>query len=101
MELGNSIREIRKSSGLSQRSLAAKAGVAVGTIVSIEKHGVVPSRQVMNRIATGLGVSKEYILWYGIEERDVAPEKREAFKMLKPAMDALFSELNQEGGEKS
>jgi len=51
MELGNRIREIRKSMGLSMKELAKRVGVSALTIHRIETGEVSPSVAVLSEIA--------------------------------------------------
>lgn len=50
-------REIRGLGGLSQRALAAKAGVTPATIARIEKGRMEPTLDLLQRIARGAGMS--------------------------------------------
>ena len=55
MEVGSSIREIRKRMGLTMKDLAQKVGVSTLTIHRIETGGVSPSVAVLSEIAYQLG----------------------------------------------
>lgn len=50
-------REIRRRGSLSQRALAAKAGVTPTTIARIEKGRMEPTLDLLQRIARGAGLS--------------------------------------------
>jgi transcriptional regulator with XRE-family HTH domain len=53
----DSLQRLRVGAGLSQKALAARAGVAVGTIASIEGGGnTKPHPRTRKRIADALGV---------------------------------------------
>jgi len=49
----------RKAAGLSQRALAAKAGVSQALIAEIERGKHPPSAASLSKIAAALGVSPE------------------------------------------
>lgn len=55
-------REIRRRSGMSQRTLAAKAGVTPATIARIEKGRMEPTFELLQRIARGAGMSADVSL---------------------------------------
>lgn len=50
-------REIRRRAGLSQRTLASKAGVTPATIARIEKGRMEPTLDLLQQIALGAEVS--------------------------------------------
>jgi len=55
--LGEVVREVRESRGLTQAQLAEKAQVALSYITVMEAgHQRNPSRQILSRIARALGV---------------------------------------------
>lgn len=57
-----SLRELRQSRGLSQRALAEKAGVSVGTVYRLENglRGAYPSS--VRSLASALGVSTQELM---------------------------------------
>lgn len=61
METGDAIRELREDAGLTQRELAAKAGVGYATVWSIEEHRRVPSFKTICKLAAALGVTVDTI----------------------------------------
>lgn len=63
MGLGDRIREARGEHGLSQRDLAAKAGVSAGQVGHLEKGTRDnPERDTAVKIADALGVAVEWLL---------------------------------------
>lgn len=56
------LRELRQSRGLSQRALAEKAGVSIGTVYRLENglRGAYPSS--VRRLASALGVSTQELV---------------------------------------
>lgn len=65
---GGRIQGVRKSKSLTQLELARRCGVRQGTISSIEANRETPSRELLFRIATELGVSPQFI-----ESGELAP----------------------------
>jgi ribosome-binding protein aMBF1 (putative translation factor) len=55
--LGERIRTIRESLGMSQTSLSARAGISQGYISQIEADEREPTLSIAARLATALGVS--------------------------------------------
>jgi transcriptional regulator with XRE-family HTH domain len=63
--LAADLRSGREDAGISQRGLAAAAGVSDATIRAIERDAVEPSLQVVARVATALGMTLGVRLYPG------------------------------------
>lgn len=59
------LKEIRESQFLTQRELAAKAGVGLSTIVRLEKGQQSPTFQTIKRLATALGIDPSELVISG------------------------------------
>lgn len=57
MDIGASLKAIRKARGLSQRELAKRAGVTNSTISMIEKNSVSPSVSSLEKVLAGIPIS--------------------------------------------
>ncbi len=57
MDVGESLKTLRKIKGLSQRELAKRAGVTNSTISMIEKNGVSPSVSSLKKVLAGIPIS--------------------------------------------
>ncbi|MDH6534562.1 transcriptional regulator [Parabacteroides sp. 52] len=55
-ELGNTIKERRKALSITQRELAALAGVGINTLTKIERGEANPSLKVVMNILNTLGL---------------------------------------------
>jgi transcriptional regulator with XRE-family HTH domain len=88
------IKSYREGIGLSQRGLALKANVDNSTIARIEKGGK-PSPEVLIKIATALGVSKEYLISLSYLEDSNRKEKpaSEGEPIIKDSIAELISEV--------
>ncbi len=66
-----SLRETRARAMLSQRALAARAGVALRTIAAIEAGENVPTFQTMTRLCEALRVKPDQVMEFAaaIEQR--------------------------------
>lgn len=54
--LGETLRALRHDQGLTVERLAARSGVSVRTIMSIEHNGSNPRVDIVRKLAAGLGV---------------------------------------------
>lgn len=61
-EIGEMIKKIRKSQGLSQRALAKKAGVSNTTIVNLEKNTATTTIETLQKITEALDTSIDEII---------------------------------------
>ncbi len=95
MELGLTIKKLRKNKELKQRNLSEIMGVSQGYLSLIEKGNKEPSLKMLKKIAGALNVPVSILFWISLTEEDIDINKREIFKTLKPSIDALvFTLLN-------
>ena len=73
MDIGASLKAVRKMRGLSQRELAKRAGVTNSTISMIEKNSVSPSISSLKKVLTGIPMS--LVEFFSIEEGTVGGQK--------------------------
>jgi transcriptional regulator with XRE-family HTH domain len=97
MNYGKAIKKVRTDvSKENQKDFAAGAGITQTHLSQVENNKKDPSTKLIKAIAKHARISTAVIAMYGIEEKDVAPEKLEAFKTLQPAilqmMDSLLAE---------
>jgi DNA-binding XRE family transcriptional regulator len=62
-QMGHVLREARKVKGMTQKALAKDTGVALRTIIAIEKEKRFPTYEVFYRIIRTLGLSADHIFW--------------------------------------
>lgn len=73
MDIGASLKSVRKMRGLSQRELAKRAGVTNSTISMIEKNSVSPSVSSLKKVLAGIPMS--LVEFFSIEEGTVGEQK--------------------------
>lgn len=83
MNVGEAIKEIRKSKGLSQKELAAKCGLSANAMCSIEKSISIPSKDSLEKICKALNISTSYLLFFSVTDDDIPEEKRIVFNTMK------------------
>lgn len=74
-ELGARLRKQRLIQLLSQQELAARAGVSVGTVKSLESNGAV-SLETLVRIAFALGLIDELARLFEVKANSIAEMER-------------------------
>jgi transcriptional regulator with XRE-family HTH domain len=93
MKIGEAIKHLRKEAGLKQNELAEKIGYTQSHLSQIETGHKKPSGELLEAIAKHFKITLPIIFWFGVEEEDVAEDKREIFKFLKPSIDSLMNSV--------
>ena len=86
MNIGRTISEIRRQKRIKQKELAKKCNLSVPALCNIEKGKCMPSYKTVEALAEGLGISHGYLLVMSLDEKDIRPEKRPLFKMMKAVL---------------
>jgi transcriptional regulator with XRE-family HTH domain len=93
MDIGHAIRFLRETKCLNQMDYASKVGITQGYLSQIERGHKKPSMELMEHMAEDLNMPLPVMFWFGVEESDIHESKREAYKMLKPSIDALIGSI--------
>jgi transcriptional regulator with XRE-family HTH domain len=60
--IGDRLRQLRKQSLMTQEQLAERSGVAVSTIIRIERNQVEPHGSTIRKLAEALGVEPQELV---------------------------------------
>lgn len=95
MNIGETIKEIRKRKGLSQQELAKLSGISQTYLSQIEKMGIRnPSLEILHKISTALDLPFPVLSFLTLDYSDIAKDKLPAFKKhIEPAVNALIKEF--------
>lgn len=100
MNIGETIKELRKKKGISQTELAALCNITQTSLSQIEVGKKSPHESTLTKISKVLGVPVMYIYFLSFDENDVPEDKQEAYKILGPyikqAINQLFTETTKE-----
>jgi transcriptional regulator with XRE-family HTH domain len=70
MRVGDRLRSIRKAQGLTQRALAAAAGMPAQYVSDLERGRIRnPSLETLSRVANALGIGVGELIGRGLEQR--------------------------------
>lgn len=83
MNVGDAIKNLRKSKGISQKELAKNCGLTANSMCSIEKNESFPSKDSMEKICKALGIPVSYLMFFSVTDDDIPAEKRIAFNAMK------------------
>ncbi len=90
MNLGQSIKSIRKKKNLGQKEIAEKCGISINSLSQIETNSTFPHKQTIEKLAEVLEVPLSYILFLSITEEDIPEEKKVVFNSLNSAVKSII-----------
>jgi transcriptional regulator with XRE-family HTH domain len=90
MNIGISIRKIRKEKELTQKEFAKIIGITQTYLSQIETGDKTPTIGVLEAMSTKVKTPLPIIFWMGIEEKDIEKNKRDQFNFLKPTVDEMI-----------
>lgn len=86
MNIGETIKTIRKEKKISRGRLAAMTGLSVNALYNIETNRSMPTRDTIRRICKALSIPTYYLMVRCVTEDDIPEEKREVFRALYPLL---------------
>lgn len=93
MDIGQGIKAVRKNLDLTQEDFAELIGITQSYLSLIEKGNKKPHTTVLEAIAEKANTPMAVLMWMGLTEADVKPDKVELFKTLKPSIDSLVNSI--------
>ena len=90
MNIGEAIKKMRASRGLSQKELAEKTGMSANTLCNIEKGYSFPSKDTIKAICDAMDIPVSWLLFSSITEEDVPEDKKAIFNALREPMMKVF-----------
>lgn len=93
MDIGYAIKLLRKKNMMNQMDFASKVGITQGYLSQIERGHKKPSIEMLEHMADDLNIPLPIMFWFGVEDSDISDTKREAYRMLKPSIDALIGSI--------
>ena len=93
MDLGLTIKKIRKEKGLTQGEFATACGITQTYLSQIENNQKEPNLSTLKKLSDALGLPLPILFFLSMNEDDVRPNKRKAFNQINPAIKSLVSEL--------
>jgi len=93
MNIGKSVKEVRKALGVTQNELAEKSGLTQGAISQIENSQTHPNKETLGKIAEALGVIEEVLVYKALTIDDIGDNKKEIFQALNPAINMLVDNI--------
>jgi transcriptional regulator with XRE-family HTH domain len=93
MNLGNSIKNIRKQKGLTQNEFATLCGITQTYLSQIEGNLKEPNLSTLKAISEKLDMPLPILFFLSMTEDDVQLDKRKAFEIISPSVKSLVNEF--------
>lgn len=93
MNLGESIKLLRKRNGLNQSQLAESCDITVTYLSLIENGKKEPTLSLLKTIANNLQVPLPILLFSALTEDDIPEPRKEFFSVIKPSIDSMLQNL--------
>ncbi|ANH81653.1 hypothetical protein A8C56_12280 [Niabella ginsenosidivorans] len=93
MNLGNTIKNIRKNKGFTQGQFATECNITQTYLSQIENNQKEPNLSVIKTIAEKLDVPLPILFFLSITEEDVKPEKKEMFNAVGDTVKEIINEI--------
>ena len=94
MNLGITIKNLRKKKGLKQNQLAQNANITQTYLSQIENNIKEPNLSTLKLISVELGVPMPIIIFLSMDENDIHEQKREIFNLISPTIKSLIEEFS-------
>lgn len=75
MRLGEKIKQLRKEKGFSQSVLEQRSGVNSKLLSKYENSRIIPTADTLKKIAEGLEISTDYLLFDNVPKNGLSPLK--------------------------
>lgn len=82
MELGSTIRRLRKERKMTAKSVAQKAGISFNALSAIEKNRSFPTKATLYKICQAIEMPLYLVLIECVTIDDIPPERREVFQAI-------------------
>ena len=96
MNIGSTIKDLRKKKGIKQGVFADIIGISGTSLSQIENNNTIPKKSTLEKICNELNVSSELIYLLSIKEEDIPEGNRDkyqaTFSGIRNLMIDVFSE---------
>ena len=93
MKIGETIKALRKKKNIAQKDFAVQCGISKTYLSLIENDRKRPTLDLLEKIGAELKIPFPIISFLSLEEEEIQEEKRAAYKIMAPAINAMITEL--------
>lgn len=91
MNLGKTIKHIRKQKGITQSDISSNCNISMTYLSQIENNKKEPSINMLKNISDYLDIPVPVLFFLSMSEDDIQPNKKEAYKIIYPSIKNLLS----------
>jgi transcriptional regulator with XRE-family HTH domain len=93
MNLGATIKSLRKQKGQTQEEFASKCGITQTYLSQIESNLKEPNLSTLKSISDQMNVPLPIMFFLSMTDDDVQPNKRKAYEIVGPSVKSLVNEF--------
>lgn len=86
MDIGATVRRLRRNRNLTQGELARRCEISQTYLSQIEKNNAAPTLEMVQHIASLLGVPYPVFMFLTLDENDVEESKKAVFRQVAPSI---------------
>jgi len=93
MNIGSSIKSIRRKLNITQYELAEKCSLSQTSLSQIETGVKRPSQKTITKICTVLDIPESILYIVAMQEADVSPSKKGVYELVYPSIRSLALQM--------
>jgi transcriptional regulator with XRE-family HTH domain len=93
MDLGSTIKDIRKQKGIKQNALADLCKISQTYLSQIENNQKEPNISTLKEISAQLHIALPILFFLSLNEADIPQSKRDVFQIISPTVKTLIKDL--------
>lgn len=93
MNIGETIKLLRKEKNIKQLDLAASCGISQTYLSQIEKGTKVPALDILEKISAALGLPFAVLSFLSLDSNALPENKREVYDKFQPVISGLIKEI--------
>ena len=93
MNIGETIRVLRKEKNIKQFELADSSGVSQTYLSQIEKGVKTPTIDILKKICASLEVPFEVVAFLGLDSENLSADKKDVYNKFHPVISGLIKEI--------
>lgn len=93
MNIGETIKLLRKEKNIKQFDLAASSGISQTYLSQIEKGTKVPAFNILEKISAALGLPFAVLSFLSLDSNALPESKREIYDKFQPVISGLIKEI--------
>lgn len=93
MNIGETIKLLRKEKNIKQLDLAASCGISQTYLSQIEKGRKVPALDILEKISAALGLPFAVLSFLSLDSNALPENKREVYGKFQPVISGLIKEI--------